>query len=101
LLPDHQEMLYLKLAEIMDRTRVALKETDPGLLMLLAGEQNEVVMDLQKAGIKADRRHLSRVKALCRQVSDAATEMQQCRHEVSTRIKEVSDGKKLVHAYVA
>jgi hypothetical protein len=98
---DHHEMLYRDLEEIMDRTRLALKETDPDVLMLLAGEQNTVVRDLQKACISADSRLLGRIQALSRQVSDVIAEIQQCHYEISTQIRLVADGRKLVHAYVA
>jgi hypothetical protein len=98
---NHQEMLYRELAEIMDRTRLALQETDPDVLMLLAEDQTTVVKELQNAGISADSRLLVQVQALSRQVSDVIEEIQQCQHEVSTRIKQASDGRKLVHAYVA
>ncbi len=46
-------------------------------------------------------RLLGMLQALGRQVSDVITEIQQRQHEISIRIKEVADGKKMVHAYVA
>ncbi len=92
--------LYRKLAEITDRVSLALKEADPDELMLLAEEQDTVVKDLQQAGICTDSRLLGRIQALSRQVSDVITEIQQWQHEVSTRIKQISDGRKLIHAYV-
>jgi hypothetical protein len=100
LLPDPHEMLYRKLAEITDRVSLALKETDLDVLMLLAVEQDTVVRDLQQAGVSADSRLLGRIQALSRQVSDVMTEIQQCQQDISIRIKQVADGKKLVHAYV-
>ncbi len=93
-------MLYRKLAEFTDRVRFALKETDPDVLMLLAAEQDTLVRDLQQAGVSADSRLLGQVQALSRQVSDVITEIQQRQHDISIRIKQVADGKKLVQAYV-
>jgi hypothetical protein len=93
-------MLYRKLAEITDRVSLALKETDLDVLMLLAAEQDTVVRDLQQAGVSADSRLLDRIQALSRQVSDVMTEIQKCQQDISIRIKQVADGKKLVHAYV-
>ena len=98
---DHHEMLYRDLAEIMDRTRLALKETEPEVLMLLAEGQNTVARELQKAAISPDSLLLGRIQALSRQVSDVIAEIQQCQYEVSTQIRLVADGRKLVHAYVA
>jgi len=97
---DPHESLYRKLAEITDRVSLALKEADPDELMLLAEKQDTVVRELRQAGISADIRLLGRVQALSRQISDVIMEIQQCRHEVSTRIKQISDGRKLIHAYV-
>jgi hypothetical protein len=97
---DPHEILYRKLAEITDRISFALKETDPEVLMLLAAEQDTVVKDLQQAGIVTDSRLLGQVQEVSRQVSDVIKEIKQCQHDISIRIKQVSDGKKLVHAYV-
>ncbi len=94
-------MLYRKLAEITDRVSFALKETDPDVLMLMAAEQDTLIKDLQQAGVSTDSHLLGRIQALSRQVSDVITEIQQCQQDISTRIKEVADGRKLVHAYVA
>ena len=93
-------MLYRKLAEITDRVSLALKETDLDVLMILAAEQDTVVRDLQQVGVRADSRLLGRIQALSRQVSDVMTEIQQCQQDISIRIKQVADGKKLIHAYV-
>jgi len=98
--PDPHETLYRKLAEITDRVSFALTEADPDELMLLAEKQDIILRELRQAGICKDSRLLVRVLALSRQVSDVMTEIQLCRHEVSTRIRQISDGKKLIHAYV-
>jgi ABC-type Fe3+-hydroxamate transport system substrate-binding protein len=98
--PDPHETLYMKLAELTDRVSGALKETDPDVLMLLAAEQDTVVKDLQQAGISADSRFLGQVQALSCKVSEVITEIQQRQHDISIRIKQVADGKKLVQAYV-
>jgi len=97
---DPHELLYRKLAEITDRVSLALKEADPDELMLLAEKQDTVVRELRQAGFCTDSSLLVRVLALSRQISDVIMEIQQCRHEVSTRIKQISDGRKLIHAYV-
>lgn len=98
---DPQETLYRKLAEITDRVSFALKETDPDILMLLTAEQDTVVKELQQAGVSTDSCFQIRIQALNRQVSDVITEIQHRQQDISTRIKQVADGKKLVHAYVA
>ena len=98
---DSHEMLYRKLADIADRVRFALKETDPDELALLAEEHETIVKELQQAGISPDERLLGMLQALGRQVSEVITEIQQCQHEISIRIKEVADGRKMIHAYVA
>ena len=94
-------MLYQRLAEITDRVRFALKETDPDALALLAEEHETIFKELQQAGSSPDERLLGMLQALGRQVSDVIMEIQQRQHEISVRIKEVADGKKMVHAYVA
>jgi hypothetical protein len=98
--PDPHEMLYRKLSEFTDRVSVALKETDPDILMCMAAEQDTLVRELRKAGVSADSRFLGRIQALSRQVSDVMTEIQQRQHDINIRIKQVGDGKKLVNAYV-
>jgi hypothetical protein len=98
--PDHHEVLYQKLSEITDQVRFALKEADPDELMLLVEKQDTVARDLSQAGICTDSRLLDRILALNLQVSDVIKEIQKCQHDLSTRIKQVSDGRKLIHAYV-
>jgi hypothetical protein len=97
---DPHEMLYRKLAEIADRVSFALKEADPDVLMLLAEAQDTVEKDLQQAGISTDSLLLGRVQALNRQVLDVISEIRQRQLGVSTQIRQLADGKKLVHAYV-
>lgn len=98
---DRHEILCQKLAELADRAILALKEADPDVLMLLADEQGAVLRDLRQAGISTESCVSERLQALSRRVSDVITEIQQRRHEVFAQIKQVSDGKKMVHAYVA
>ena len=97
--PDHHEMIYQKLAILTDRVCLALKEADPDVLNLLAKEQDLLLEDIEKAGIPRDIRLLGQIQALDRQVSNVISEIKQCQQEISTRIKEIADGKKLARAY--
>ncbi len=94
------EMLFQRLAAVTDRVKLALKEADPDVLRPLAEENENIMKELQEAGPCGDRNLLDRVQALCRQVLDVIMEIQHCQHEVSTQIKQVADGKKMIHAYV-
>ena len=97
---NRHEMLYQRLAAVTGRVKLALKETDPDVLRLLAEDHENIMKELQEAGPCGDRNLLDRVQALCRQAVDVITEIQLCQHEVSTQIKQITDGKKMIHAYV-
>jgi hypothetical protein len=98
--PDHHEVIYQKLTDNADRVRLALKEADPDVLTHFAEEHDGLVRDLQQAGICTESSLKGRIQALNRQISEVISEIQQSQHEISSRIKQVSDGKKLFHAYV-
>ena len=94
------EMLYLKLAAVTDQVRLALKEADPDMLTSLAEDHQTVMKELQEAGISRDGQLLEQVQVLSRQVCDVISEIRQRQLGVSTRIRQLSDGKKMIHAYV-
>lgn len=101
-MPDHHEMLYLKLEGIMNRLRKVLAEDpEPDLLNNMAEEHQTLLKEIQRAGISSDLRMLERVKALNIQASEMINEIQYLRQKISVRIKKAADGKKLVKAYIA
>jgi hypothetical protein len=99
--PDPHEMIYQKLAVFTDRVCLALKEADPDpdVLCLLSEEQDALIEDFQKAGIPSDGHLAEQLQALDRRISDVISEIQQFQQEISTRMKEVADGRKLARAY--
>jgi hypothetical protein len=94
------EKIYLKLSAVTEQVRLALKEADPDVLMGLAQAHEAVAKDLLEVGNSSDPALLDQVRALSCQVSDVISEMHQCQQGISAQIKQISDGKKLVTAYV-
>jgi vacuolar-type H+-ATPase subunit I/STV1 len=94
-------MIYQRLTDFTDRVCLALKEADPDpdVLCLLSEEQDALIEDFKKAGIPSDGHLTEQLQALNRRVSDVISEIQQFQQEISTRMKEVADGKKLARAY--
>lgn len=97
---NQHEILYLRLAAVTHQVRLALKEADPDVLMSLAVDHQAVMKELQDAGVGRDEQLLEQVQALSRQVCDTISELRQRRQNVSTQIRQLADGKKMIHAYV-
>lgn len=97
---DRYEMICVKLAAITDQVRLALKEADPDELTSLAEDHKTVMKELQEAGISKDKQPLELVQALSRQVNDVISEIRQRQMDVSTQIRQLAEGKKMVHAYI-
>ena len=93
-------MLYLKLAAITDQVRMALKEADPDVLTSLAEDHQNVMKELQEAGASSDTQIVKQIQMVSRQVFDVMSEIRQRQLGVSTQIRQLADGKKMVHAYV-
>lgn len=97
---DKSEDLYCNLEKLMDRIRLSMHEdADPEILLFLAEEQKEILSELQQ---KVDNKNfvMERGDSVNRQVSRIIGEIQHFQQEISTRIKQASDGKKMVKAYV-
>ena len=97
---NRHEMLYLKLAAITDQVRMALKEADPDVLTSLAEDHQNVMKELQEAGASSDTQIVKQIQMVSRQVFDVMSEIRQRQLGVSTQIRQLADGKKMVHAYV-
>ena len=97
---NRHEMLYLKLAAITDQVRMALKEADPDVLTSLAEDHQNVMKELQEAGASSDTQIVKQIQMVSRQVFDVMSEIRQRQLSVSTQIRQLADGKKMVHAYV-
>lgn len=97
---NRHEMLYLKLAAITDQVRMALKEADPDVLTSLAEDHQNVMKELQEAGASSDTQIVKQIQMLSRQVFDVLSEIRQRQLDVSTQIRQLADGKKMVHAYI-
>ena len=99
--PDPHEMIYQRLAVFTDRVCLAVMDgdPDPDVLCLLSEEQDALIEDFQKAGIPSDGHLAEQLQALDRRVSDVISEVQHCQQEISVRMKEVVDGRKLARAY--
>lgn len=97
---DRYEMICLKLAAITDQVRLALKEADPDVLTSLAEDHKAVMNALQEAGIRRDEQPLELVQALCCQANDVISEIRQRQMDVSTQIRRLAEGKKMVQAYI-
>ncbi len=93
-------MLYQRLGAVTDRAKLALKEMDPDVLMSLAEDHQIVMKELQEAGISRDRQLLEQVQALSSQVRDVISEIRQQQLGISAQIRQLADGKKMIHAYV-
>ena len=94
------EMLYLKLAAVTDQVRMALKEADPDVLVSLAEDHRNVMKELQEAGVSSDTQLVKQIQMLGSQVFDVLSEIRQRQLDVSTQIRQLADGKKMVHAYI-
>ena len=94
------EMLYLKLAAVTDQVRMALKEADPDVLASLAEDHQNVMKELQEAGVSSDTQLVKQIQMLGSQVFDVLSEIRQRQLDVSTQIRQLADGKKMVHAYI-
>ncbi len=97
---NRHEILYQRLAEVSDQVKLALNEADPDVLKHLTEENENIMKALREAGPCGDRNLLDMVQTLCRQVSDVITGIQRRQHEVSIQIKQITDGIKMIHAYV-
>ncbi len=97
---NRHEMLYLKLATVTDQVRMALKEADPDVLMSLAEDHQNVMKEIQEAGASSDTQLVKQIQMLSRQVFDVMSEIRQRQLGVSTQIRQLADGKKMVHAYI-
>ena len=97
--PDHHEMIYQRLVEFTERVCLALEEADPGELCLLSQEQDALIEDFQNADIPKDDQLIEQLHTLDRQISNVITKIQHCQQDISIRMKEVADGKKLARAY--
>jgi predicted nucleic acid-binding Zn-ribbon protein len=93
-------MLYLKLAAITDQVRMALEEADPDVLTSLAEDHQNAMEELQEAGASSDTQLVKQIQMLSRQVFDVMSEIRQRQLGVSTQIRQLADGKKMVHAYI-
>jgi len=85
---------------VTDQVRLALEASDPDVLMSLAEDHHAIMKELQDAGITCDRQLLKQIQVLSRQVLDLMSEIRQRQIGVSTQIRQLADGKKMVRAYV-
>lgn len=95
------EALYLRLAEITDRVRMALKDADPDELIFLAEEHRAAMKELLDIGTCNDMKLMEQIRLLHHQVQEVITEMRQRQMDVLAQIRQVSNSKKMVHAYTS
>jgi hypothetical protein len=96
---NQHELLFLKLSALTDRVSLALNDADPDTLTSLAEDHQNLMKELQNAGTCMDMRLLEQVQALSRQVSEVIPEIRRRQLDVSARIRQLADGKKMIHAY--
>lgn len=94
------EHLFRKLEKMMDRVRLALQEdTDPETFKILAEEHEEILRELQLSGTGNNYGLLKRFEMLKSQIAEMMIEIQGYQKELSTRIRKMANGKKMVRAY--
>ncbi|MFZ3044797.1 MAG: hypothetical protein WA151_02695 [Desulfatirhabdiaceae bacterium] len=81
------------------QVKAALKEMDLTEMMRLAEDHQQILDTLQDAGLCCDVNLIDMIQKLFGQVQDVIAEIRCCQNDVFNRMKQVSDGKKLMHAY--
>lgn len=78
---------------------MALKDADPDELMSLAEEHHAVMSELLDIGACDDMKLFEQIQILHHQVKEVIAEIRNRQTDVLTQIQQMSDGKKMVHAY--
>ncbi|GEM_PF-3180157 len=97
--PENHEIIYGQLASVTERIALALKNVEPDELMALAEEHLQIMNALHEAGVCPDIRQLDQIQMLNSRISRLMADIRRCQHDISTRMKEIADGKKIMHAY--
>ncbi|MGD9976034.1 MAG: hypothetical protein AB7S77_23490 [Desulfatirhabdiaceae bacterium] len=97
--PENHEIIYGQLASVTERIALALQNMEPDELMALAEDHQHIMNALHEAGTCTDVRLLDQIQMLNSRISQLMADIRHCQHDISTRMKEIADGKKIMHAY--
>ena len=80
---------------------MALKDADPDVLVSLADEHRTVMNELLDIGACNNTKLIEQIQSLHHQIQEVIAEIRQRQMDVLAQIRQVSDGKKMVHAYTS